>query len=47
MSLDTVLGIAGFVLGVIGLIAGYIFYRKGIKIKEPFYSMNSNNLING
>jgi hypothetical protein len=45
MSIDTVLGIIGTILGVIGLITGYIFYRKSLKVKEPYYSIWSNNLI--
>lgn len=45
MSLDTYLGIAGILLGLIGLITGYIFYRKGIKIKQPLYVMKTDNLI--
>jgi hypothetical protein len=47
MSLDTILGIAGFALGIIGLIAGYVFYRKGMKIKDPAYSIKSYNVIAG
>jgi hypothetical protein len=45
MPLDTYLGIAGILLGLIGLITGYIFYRKGIKIKQPLYVMKTDNLI--
>lgn len=45
MSLDTLLGIAGVVLGALGLAAAYIFYRKSIRTKEPMYWMRSENLI--
>jgi hypothetical protein len=45
MSLDTYLGIAGLLLGLIGLLTGYIFYRKGTKLKQPLYAMETDNLI--
>jgi hypothetical protein len=45
MSIDTLLGIVGSILGITGLIAGYIFYRKSLRIKEPFVSFKSYNLI--
>jgi hypothetical protein len=45
MSIDTILGIVGTVLGIIGLITGYVFYRKGLRVKEPYYSIISNNLM--
>ena len=45
MALDTLLGIAGVVLGTLGLAAAYIFYRKSIRAKEPMYAMRSENLI--
>jgi hypothetical protein len=47
MSIDTILGIVGLVLAVIGLLTGYIFYRKGIKTKELCYDEKAVNLING
>jgi hypothetical protein len=47
MGIDTIIGIVGLVLAVIGLLTGYIFYRKGIKAKEPCYDEKSINLING
>jgi hypothetical protein len=47
MTLETVLGIIGTVIGVIGLIAAYYFYRKSIKGKEPCWMIFSNNLISG
>jgi hypothetical protein len=37
----------GWFLGVIGLIVGYIFYRKGLRTKIPTWSIRSNNLITG
>jgi hypothetical protein len=45
MSIDTVLGLTGTILGMIGLFTGYVFYRRSRRVKEPFYSINSNNLI--
>jgi hypothetical protein len=45
MSLDTYLGIVGILLGLIGLLTGYIFYRKGIKLKQPLYAIKTDNLI--
>src|SRR6266498_2492258 len=45
MNIDTILGITGTILGVLGLIFGYIFYRKSLRVKEPYYSIWSNNLI--
>jgi hypothetical protein len=45
--METFLTYAGFILGIIGLVASYYFYRKSIRIKEPVYSIKSNNLISG
>jgi hypothetical protein len=45
MSLDTYLGIAGLLLGLMGLLTGYVFYRKGMKLKQPLYVMKTDNLI--
>jgi hypothetical protein len=45
MTFDTFLGIAGIVLGLIGLASGYIFYRKSLRIKLPMYLMRTENLI--
>jgi|LakMenE18May11ns_1017448.scaffolds.fasta_scaffold9412545_2 uncharacterized alkaline shock family protein YloU len=45
MSLDTLLGITGVILGALGLAAAYVFYRKSIRAKEPMYAMRSENLI--
>lgn len=37
-----------FLLGLLfSVIFGYYFYRKSIRIKEPVYSIKSNNLISG
>jgi hypothetical protein len=45
MTIDTILGILGIMLGLAGLIAGYIFYRKSIRIKQLLYSLKTDNLI--
>ena len=45
MGIDTILGILGTLLGVVGLITGYIFYRKSLKVKSPLFLIKSNNLI--
>ena len=45
LSLDTILAIAGTVVGILGIVAGYIFYRLSIRTKEPYWSIVSNNLI--
>src|SRR5688500_3410655 len=37
----------GYALAVLSLIYAYYHYRKGLKIKEPVYSIKSNNLISG
>lgn len=44
MNNDWVIAI---VLFVIGLIPRYYFYKRGIRMKEPVYSIKSNNLISG
>lgn len=45
MSIDTYLGIAGVALGFAGLITGYILYRKSLRIKQPYYYVITNNLV--
>jgi hypothetical protein len=35
----------GFILGLISLILGYIFYREGLRLKKPFWNIRSNNLV--
>ena len=47
MSIDTILGIAGTFLGVVGIATGYIFYLRGKREKEPCYSISEVNLIKG
>jgi hypothetical protein len=39
------LGIFGAVTGVLGLITGYIFYRRGLRVKEPVWSRRSVELL--
>jgi hypothetical protein len=43
--------IIGVTIGIIGIVIGiavsYYFYKKSIRIKEPVYSIKSNNLISG
>jgi hypothetical protein len=47
MDINYVIGIVGVVLAIVGLIASYYFYKKSVRIKEPVYSIKSNNLISG
>lgn len=47
MTTETFLAYLGIVLAIIGLVASYYFYRKSVRIKEPVYSIKSNNLISG
>ena len=35
----------GFLLGILSLILGYIFYRAGLRLKKPSWDIRSNNLI--
>jgi hypothetical protein len=45
MTFDTILGIIGVGIGIIGIITGFVFYKKSEKHKSPVYFMKSNNLI--
>ena len=47
MDLNTTLGIAGLVFGIVSLVTGYIFYRRGLRTKEPCYSIKTETLIAG
>jgi hypothetical protein len=47
MGAETIWGIVGTVLAVIGLAASYYFYRKSIRAKEPCFFFRSYNLIQG
>ncbi|OGO25622.1 MAG: hypothetical protein A2W33_04585 [Chloroflexi bacterium RBG_16_52_11] len=47
MSAETIWGVVGTVLGVVGIVTGYIFYRLGLKKKEPCWAIRSANLIEG
>ena len=47
MTIDTILGIAGAVIGVLGIVTGYVFYLKSKREKEPCYSEDDVNLIKG
>lgn len=43
--------IVGVILGIggilIGIITGYIFYRKSLRTKEPRWAIRSNNIVQG
>lgn len=39
--------IINYTVGILGLILAYYFYKKSIRVKEPVYSIRSNNLISG
>jgi Ca2+/Na+ antiporter len=39
--------VVGAIFFIIGLIPAYYFYVKSIRIKEPIWSIKSNNLISG
>lgn len=45
MSIDTTLGIIGAILGILGIVTGYLFYKLSIRAKEPCWVVKSNNLI--
>lgn len=45
--MEALLSYLGLALGVVGLIASYYFYKKSIRVKEPVYSIKTNNLITG
>ena len=47
MNIETILAYLGIALGVIGLVASYYFYKRSLRIKEPVFSIKSNNLISG
>lgn len=42
---NPVLNGLGFLLGIISLVLGYIFYREGLRLKKPMWNVRSNNLI--
>lgn len=45
MNIDTILGLIGMVLGILGILTGYIFYKKSLKLKEPCVSIKSFNIV--
>ena len=47
MDWNIFLGIVGTVLGIVGIVTGYIFYRRGLRTKEPCYSIKTQKLIAG
>lgn len=47
MDTNIILGTSGVIIGILGLISGYIFYQRSLKYKEPTWSIKSNNLISG
>lgn len=42
---NPLLGLASFILAIIGLVLAVIFYLKSKKIKSPYYAIRSINLI--
>ncbi len=42
MSIEDIIGV---ILGISGIVTGYIFYRKGLRVREPTISIKTNNLI--
>ncbi len=36
----------GIVIGILGIITGYILYRRGLKLRLPSWDIRTNNLIN-
>jgi hypothetical protein len=43
-----IIGVTIGILGiVIGIVVSYYFYKKSVRIKEPVYSIKSNNVISG
>jgi hypothetical protein len=45
LSLDTWLGLVGLTVGLLGLITGYIFYRKGKRERAPRYALRSKTIV--
>jgi hypothetical protein len=45
MTIDTILGLIGLVLGILGILTGYIFYRKSLRLREPCFFIIGQNLI--
>lgn len=43
--MDRILALVGVILGILGIVFSYYFYRRSIRAKEPVYSIKSNNLI--
>ena len=43
--------IIGLSVGIVGILVGvavsYYFYRKSLRVKEPYWAVRSNNLIEG
>jgi len=39
--------VMGIVLGILGLVTGYVFYRKGLRIKQPMVAYKTNDIIRG
>jgi hypothetical protein len=39
------IGIAGLIVGILGLVAAYAFFRKSRRVKEPSYSIRNTELI--
>lgn len=40
-------GVISLVVGVLSLLLGYVFFRLSRRIKQPYWTINSNNLISG
>jgi hypothetical protein len=45
MSTDRLLAFISLVLGLAGLFAAYIFYKKSLRLKLPTYTVYTNNLV--
>ena len=45
--MDALKDAASFALGILGIIVGYILYRRGRREKKPLWSIKNNNLISG
>lgn len=47
MGTEIIIGIIGLIVGAIGLLATYVFYKKSLRIKIPLFTVESRGPIGG